>query len=166
MLASGRESDFYFDGRQTALHPEGAWLIGNLFYDLLSDLPQLDAVGGMTLGADPLVTATSVISWTRERPVAAFIVRKSPKGHGTNQYIEGLANLKPGAPVAMLEDVVTTGGSLLTACERVKDAGFNIVAVCTVLDREEGGSEAIAAAGYTLRALFRRKELLELGRRA
>lgn len=65
VLASGRESDFYFDGRQTALHPEGAWLIGNLFYDLLSDLPQLDAVGGMTLGADPLVTATSVISWTR-----------------------------------------------------------------------------------------------------
>lgn len=95
---SGRESDFYFDGRQTALHPEGAWLIGNLFYDLLSDLPQLDAVGGMTLGADPLVTATSVISWTRERPVAAFIVRKSPKGHGTNQYIEGLANLKPARP--------------------------------------------------------------------
>lgn len=166
VLASGRESDFYFDGRQTALHPEGAWLIGNLFYDLLSDLPELDAVGGMTLGADPLVSATSVISWTKERPVAAFIVRKSPKGHGTNQYIEGLANLKPGSPVAMLEDVVTTGGSLLTACERVKDAGFNIVAVCTVLDREEGGREAIDAAGYKLRSLFRRKELLELGRNA
>lgn len=166
VLASGRESDFYFDGRQTALHPEGAWLIGNLFYALLSDLPELDAVGGMTLGADPLVSATSVISWTKERPVAAFIVRKSPKGHGTNQYIEGLANLKPGSPVAMLEDVVTTGGSLLTACERVKDAGFNIVAVCTVLDREEGGREAIDAAGYKLRSLFRRKELLELGRNA
>ena len=166
VLASGRESDFYFDGRQTALHPEGAWLIGNLFYDLLSALPALDAVGGMTLGADPLVTATSVISWTRERPVAAFIVRKSPKGHGTNQYIEGLANLRPGSPVAMLEDVVTTGGSLLTACERVRDAGFNIAAVCTVLDREEGGSDAIEAAGYKLRALFRRKELLELGRTA
>ncbi len=99
VLASGRESDFYFDGRQTALHPEGAWLIGNLFYDLLSDLPKLDAVGGMTLGADPLVSATSVISWTMARPVAAFIVRKNPKGHGTNQYIEGLANLKPGSPV-------------------------------------------------------------------
>ena len=166
VLASGRESDFYFDGRQTALHPEGAWLIGNLFYDLLSDLPKLDAVGGMTLGADPLVSATSVISWTMARPVAAFIVRKNPKGHGTNQYIEGLANLKPGSPVAMLEDVVTTGGSLLTACERVRDAGFNIVAVCTVLDREEGGAEAIEAAGYKLRPLFRRKELLELGRMA
>lgn len=96
VLASGRESDFYFDGRQTALHPEGAWLIGNLFYDLLSDLPALDAVGGMTLGADPLVTATSVISWTRERPVAAFIVRKSPKGHGTEPVYRRLANLRPG----------------------------------------------------------------------
>lgn len=163
-LTSGRKSDFYFDGKQTALHPEGGWLIGHLFNDLLSDLPELEAVGGMTLGADPLVSATSVLSYGTERPLAAFIVRKSPKGHGTNQYLEGLSNLRPGARVAMLEDVVTTGGSLLTACERVKDAGFHIVAVCTVLDREEGGREAVEAAGYSLRSLFTRAELVNLAR--
>lgn len=139
-LTSGRRSDYYFDGKQTALHPEGGWLIGHLFNDLLADVPGLVAVGGMTLGADPLVSATSVISYELKRPLAAFIVRKTPKGHGTMQYLEGLANLTPGAPVAMLEDVVTTGGSLLTACERVREAGFSIAAVCTVLDREEGAA--------------------------
>lgn len=165
-LTSGRKSDFYFDGKQTALHPEGAWLIGHLFNHLLADLPNLGAVGGLTLGADPLVSATSLISYEIKRPLAAFIVRKSPKGHGTNQYLEGLSNLAPGARVAMLEDVVTTGGSLLTACQRVKDAGLEIAAVCTVLDREEGGREAIAAAGYNLLSLFTRTELVQLGRPA
>lgn len=166
VLTSGRRSDYYFDGKQTALHPEGGWLIGHLFNDLLSDVPDLAGVGGMTLGADPLVSATSVVSWERNRPLAAFIVRKSPKGHGTNQYLEGLSNLAPGSPVAMLEDVVTTGGSLLTACDRVREAGLRIVAVCTVLDREEGGREALQAAGYDLRALFRRAELLKLAGKA
>ncbi len=164
-LTSGRKSDYYFDGKQTALHPEGGWLIGHLFNHLLADVPGITAVGGMTLGADPLVSATSVISHELGRPLAAFIVRKSPKGHGTNQYLEGLANLPEGASVAMLEDVVTTGGSLLTACQRVRDAGFSIAAVCTVLDREEGGREAIESAGYSLRALFRRAELLDFARR-
>ena len=111
-------------GKQTALHPEGAFLIGHLFNHLLKDNPSVTAVGGLTLGADPLVTATSVISYQLGRPLPAFIVRKNPKGHGTNQYLEGLSNLQTGKPVAMLEDVVTTGGSLLTACERVKEAGF------------------------------------------
>jgi len=163
VLASGRRSEYYFDCRITALLPEGAWLIGTLFNKLLSDLPVV-GVGGMTLGADPLISATSVISHEMGRPLAGLIVRKEPKGHGTGQYVEGLANFKAGDNVAMLEDVVTTGGSLLKACERVRDAGLNIVAVCSVLDREEGGREAIAAAGYDLRALFTRRELLELGR--
>lgn len=162
-LTSGKKSEYYFDGKQTALHPEGAWLIGHLFNALLADITPLIAVGGMTLGADPLVCATSVVSYSSTRPLAAFIVRKTPKGHGTNEYIEGLANLPKGAPVAMLEDVVTTGGSLLTACERVSEAGFAIKAVCTVLDREEGGAEKLAEAGYPLRRLFLRKELLTFG---
>lgn len=163
-LTSGRKSNFYFDGKQTALHPEGAYLIGHLFNHLLKDNPTITAVGGLTLGADPLVTATSVISYELGRPLPAFIVRKSPKGHGTNQYLEGLSNLQIGKPVAMLEDVVTTGGSLLTACERVKEAGFTIGMLCTVLDREEGGNEAIKEAGYELHSLFRRSELLKLAR--
>lgn len=163
-LTSGRKSDFYFDGKQTALHPEGAWIIGHLFNEMLREMPEITAVGGMTLGADPLVTATSLISYKLGHPLPAFIVRKNPKGHGTNEYLEGLANLKQGQPVAMLEDVVTTGGSLLTACQRVRDAGFPIVMLCTVLDREEGGNEAIEAAGYSLRSLFKRKELVALGK--
>ena len=161
-LTSGRKSDYYFDGKQTALHPEGAFLIGHLFNNMLSEDSSITAIGGLTLGADPLVSATSVISYQLGHPLPAFIVRKTSKGHGTNQYLEGLVNLKPGQPVAMLEDVVTTGGSLLTACERVREAGFPIVMLCTLLDREEGGNEAIAQAGYSLRSLFRRKELLEL----
>lgn len=164
ILTSGRKSDFYFDGKQTALHPEGAYLIGHLFNNLLKKNSSITAVGGLTLGADPLVTATSVISYQLGRPLPAFIVRKSPKGHGTNQYLEGLSNLQLGKPVAMLEDVVTTGGSLLTACERVKEAGFTIGMLCTVLDREEGGNEAIKEAGYELHSLFKRSELLALAR--
>ena len=161
-LTSGRKSDYYFDGKQTALHPEGAFLIGHLFNEMLSKDQSITAIGGLTLGADPLVSATSVISYQLGRPLPAFIVRKNSKGHGTNQFLEGLANLKQGQPVAMLEDVVTTGGSLLTACERVRDAGFPIVMLCTLLDREEGGNEAITQAGYSLQSLFHRKELLEL----
>jgi orotate phosphoribosyltransferase len=124
----------------------------------------IKGIGGMTLGADPLISATTVISHEKGRPLAGLIVRKESKGHGTNQYVEGLSNFKPGDPVAMVEDVVTTGGSLLKACERVKDAGLNVVAVCTVLDRGEGGREAIEAAGYQLRALFTRPELVELAK--
>lgn len=167
-LTSGRKSNFYFDGKQTALHPEGSYLIGHLFNAMLSEAglgnKEVTAIGGLTLGADPLVSATSLISYQLGRPMPAFIIRKSPKGHGTNQYIEGLSNLQIGKPVVLLEDVVTTGGSLLTACERVKDAGFPIAMLCTLLDREEGGNEAIIAAGYSLRSLFRRTELVQLAK--
>lgn len=163
VLASGRRSDYYFDCRVTALSAEGSWLIGSLFNDLLADLA-VRGVGGMTLGADPLVSATTVISWERGRPLHGLLVRKEAKGHGTGQFVEGLGNFAPGDSVAMLEDVVTTGGSLLKACERVRDAGLDIAAVCAILDREEGGREAIAEAGYNLLALFTRKELVELAR--
>ncbi len=157
-LASGRKSDFYFDCRITALHPEGSWLIGQLFTELLADLP-IVGVGGMTLGADPLISATTVISYEKQKPLAGLIVRKEAKGHGTGQYVEGLANFQAGDKVAMLEDVVTTGGSLLKACERVEAAGLEVAVVCTVLDRGEGGREVINAAGYELRSLFTRTEL-------
>ncbi len=164
-LASGKKSSYYFDGRQTALNPKGSWLIGNLFNHLLKDVPNLNAVGGMTLGADPLVTATSLIGFEKGKDIAAFIVRKEAKGHGTGNYIEGLGNIPKGSRVAMLEDVVTTGGSLLKACERVKDAGLEIVAVAAILDREEGGKEKIQEAGYNLLSLFTRSELVELAKK-
>lgn len=164
-LASGKKSEYYFDCRQTALHPEGSWLIGQLFVDLISKLEnatEITGVGGMTLGADPLVAATAVISHEKGCPLPALIVRKKAKGHGTGQYVEGLANFSQGDTVIMLEDVVTTGGSVLTAAERIKDAGLNVSDICVVLDREEGGREALKEKGYELHAIFTRKELKEL----
>lgn len=163
ILASGKRSEYYFDCRQTALHPEGAWLIGSLFFDLIKDMP-ICGVGGMTLGSDPLITATSLISYEKGRPLNGFIVRKESKGHGTDQYIEGLANFQPGDAVVLLEDVVTTGGSILVACERAEAVGLKVVQICSVLDREEGGREKLAAAGYSLSALFNRRELLAVGK--
>ena len=163
-LASGKKSDYYFDCRQTSLHPEGAWLIGSLFAEMLSDLDVV-AVGGMTMGADPLITATSVASHLKGgTPLAGLIVRKAVKDHGTGRYIEGLANVKAGDKVAMLEDVVSTGGSVLQACDRVHDAGLDVAVICCVLDRGEGGREKLLEAGYQVRAIFTRQELVSLAR--
>lgn len=160
-LSSGITSNYYFDCRQTALHPEGSWLIGNLFNKLLAD-QNITAIGGMTLGADPLISATTVISYELKRPLAGLIVRKESKSYGTSQFVEGTANIKLGDQVAMVEDVITTGNSLLLACERVKDLGLTISILCTILDREEGGKETIQNAGYELRSLFTRNELIAL----
>lgn len=163
VLASGRRSDYYFDCRVTALHAEGAWLIGTLFNDMLKGL-DIKGVGGMTMGADPLVSATTVISHEQGRPLHGLLVRKEAKGHGTGQFVEGLGNFSAGDSVAMLEDVVTTGGSLLKACDRVRAADLSIAVVCAILDREEGGREKLQEAGYDLLALFTRKELVDLAR--
>ena len=168
LLASGRRSDYYFDCRVTALHAEGAELIGNLFFEAVSEIiasgTPVKGVGGMTMGADPLVSATTVVSSQKGQPLNGLLVRKESKGHGTNQFVEGLANFEAGDPVVVLEDVVTTGGSLLKACQRIESAGLKIVAVCCILDREEGGREKLKEAGYELKALFTRRELLEHAR--
>jgi orotate phosphoribosyltransferase len=168
LLASGRRSDYYFDCRVTALHAEGAELIGNLFFEAVSEIiasgTPVKGVGGMTMGADPLVSATTVVSSQQGKPLNGLLVRKESKGHGTNQFVEGLANFETGDPVVVLEDVVTTGGSLLKACQRIEAAGLKIVAVCCILDREEGGREKLKEAGYELKALFTRRELLEHAR--
>jgi orotate phosphoribosyltransferase len=160
-LSSGRESDFYIDGKQTTLDAEGAFLCGRLLYELIKrEGLNIGAVGGMTLGADPLVTAVSIVSYLEGSPLPAFIVRKEPKSHGTENYIEGRKNLAEGTSVALLEDVVTTGGTLLQVIERVKAQGFNVGLVATVVDRQEGGSEALAAEGFTLLSVFTREQLL------
>ncbi len=160
-LTSGKESDFYIDGKQTTLDPEGAYLCGVLLYDLIgSSGVDINGVGGMTLGADPLVTAVSIVSYLEQGPLPAFIVRKEPKSHGTENYIEGKGNLPAGARVALLEDVVTTGGTLLQVIERVQSQGFEVGLIATVVDRQEGGVEALAAKGYALLSVFTREELL------
>jgi len=160
-LTSGRTSDFYIDCKQTTLDAEGAWLCGRLLYEFLrQEAKPIEAVGGMTLGADPLVTAVSIVSYLEKAPIPAFIVRKEAKGHGTGNFIEGKSNLEPGCRVALLEDVVTTGGTLLKVIERVEAEGFHVGLVATVVDREEGGAETLQQAGYPLKALFTRTQLV------
>ena len=160
-LTSGKTSDFYIDGKQTTLDAEGGYLCGKLLFELIStEQDEIQAVGGMTLGADPLVTAVSVVSFLEQAPIPAFIVRKEAKGHGTGNYIEGLKNLPEGGRVALIEDVVTTGGTLLKVIERVEAAGFSVGLVVTVVDRQEGGAENLARAGYPLKALFTREALM------
>lgn len=160
-LTSGRTSDFYVDGKQTTLDAEGAALCGRLLFRIIREHPEpLRAVGGMTLGADPLVTAVSLTSYLEGAPIPAFIVRKEAKGHGTGAFIEGKNNIPPGALVAVVEDVVTTGGTLLKVIDRVEAEGFRVGLAVTVVDREEGGAEAVAARGCAFRALFTRSRLL------
>lgn len=160
-LSSGRESDFYIDGKQTTLDAEGAYLCGKLLYDMICEKGNnVTGVGGMTLGADPLVTAVSIVSYLEGKSLPAFIVRKEPKSHGTENYLEGRENLPEGASVALLEDVVTTGGTLLQVIDRVETQGFKVGLVATIVDRQEGGKEALGAKGYELHALFTREELL------
>ena len=160
-LTSGKTSDFYIDGKQTTMSAEGAYLCGKLLFDLIrAEKTPIQAVGGMTLGADPLVTAVSVVSYLEQAPIPAFIVRKEAKGHGTGNYIEGLKNMPAGCTVALIEDVVTTGGTLLKVIERVEAQGFKVGLVATVVEREEGGVEQLARAGYRLKAIFTRTELL------
>ncbi len=159
-LASGRKSKFYVDIKTTALHPEGAALIGELAYLQLAQLkPPIEAVGGLTLGADPIGTSVSLAAYRAGVQWPAFIVRKESKGHGTGRYIEGIDNLKPGARVCVLEDVVTTGESGLKAVQRLRDAGFKPVLILAVLDRQEGGEAAIRSAGLDFIALTRLSEL-------
>jgi orotate phosphoribosyltransferase len=160
-LTSGKTSDFYIDGKQTTLSAEGAYLCGKLLLELINQSSEpIEAVGGMTLGADPLVTAVSMVSFLEEKPIPAFIVRKEAKGHGTGNYIEGLKNMPAGCSVALLEDVVTTGGTLLKVIERVESQGFKVGLVATVVERQEGGVAVLAEAGYTLKSIFTREELL------
>ncbi len=159
-LASGRESDFYFDGKQTTLHPEGGYLTGKLFFQAIRDVAGIEGVGGLTLGADPIATATSVVSFLEGQPIPAFIIRKEPKGHGTGAWLEGRKNFRPGAQVVIVEDVVTTGGSSMKAVRRAEEEGLKVLGIVALVEREEGGRENIEKEGYWLKAIFTKSEIL------
>jgi orotate phosphoribosyltransferase len=161
VLSSGKESDFYIDCKRTALLAEGHFLIGRLLLQaILRDAPQAAGVGGLTLGADPLASAVSLTGYLSGHPLPAFIVRKEPKGHGTGQWIEGLSGMGPGASVAIVEDVVTTGASTLKAIERAQQEGLKVLGAFALVDRLEGGREAVEAAGHRLFTLFTRKDFI------
>ncbi|MBI3804887.1 MAG: orotate phosphoribosyltransferase [Nitrospirae bacterium] len=160
-LTSGKMSSFYIDCKKVSLDPEGAFLIGEQIFDRIKTLP-VDGIGGMTLGADPIATAVSLISFLKNRPIPAFIVRKEPKGHGSEQQIEG--TLPANAKVVVVEDVVTTGGSTLRTIEVLRKAGHSILKVITLIDRKEGGAEIIGSEGIGFESLFTIDDLMRLVR--
>jgi orotate phosphoribosyltransferase len=164
VLSSGKESDFYIDCKATALTAEGHFLIGRLFQQLIwKHAPESVGAGGLTLGADPLASAVSLSSYLAGRPLAAFIIRKEPKGHGTGAWMEGRGQFKDGDPVAVLEDVVTTGASTLKAIERVQLEGLKPLAAFALVDRLDGGREAVEATGAKLYTLFTRHDFIPEG---
>lgn len=151
-LSSGRKSTYYFDGRLISLDPEGAYLLGHALLPILTDAG-VRAVGGPTLGADPIVAAVATASWQQGTPIPAFIVRKEAKGYGTGQMIEG--PLPPqGTSVAIVDDACTTGGSLFHAIDAAEEAGYEVGLVLAALDRNEGGSDAIRQRGYPFASLL------------
>lgn len=159
VLSSGKESDFYIDCKRTALTAEGHYLIGRLLLEQIRRLcPQANGVGGLTLGADPLASAVSLSSFLAGAPISAFIVRKEPKGHGTGQWLERPADLGAGSIVAIVEDVVTTGASTLKAIERTQAEGLVVGGVFSLVDRLEGGRQAVEASGHKLVSLFDRAD--------
>ncbi|MBL15575.1 MAG: orotate phosphoribosyltransferase [Chloroflexi bacterium] len=150
-LTSGKKSSYYFDGRLLSLDPEGAHLISQALLPLLNKAGA-KAIGGTTLGADPMVATVALASHLQGGPIPAFIVRKENKSHGMKQNIEG--PLEPGSKVAIVDDVCTTGGSLFHAIEAAEEAGCTVVKVVSLLDRNEGGSEEMRKRGYDFSALL------------
>ena len=156
VLSSGQRSSYYINGKQVTLHPQGALALARLLLPLLPEDTQ--AVAGLTLGADPIVSAVSVVSVYENRAIPALIIRKEAKGHGTMAYIEG-PSLPPGAKVVVLEDVVTTGKSALKAVERLQAAGYTVDRVISLIDRLQGGGELYQSVGLQFVALFTIEDL-------
>ena len=158
-LASGRTSNYYFNCKPTTLDPEGMYLIGNILFEMLSD-SDVDAAGGLTLGADPIANALSLISYERGKPIKSFVVRKDVKGHGTKSAIEG--DIHPGEKVVIIDDVITTSGSTITAIEIAREAGLTIDRVIVLIDREEGGKESIEKYISRVDAILTRSEIMDI----
>ncbi len=161
VLASGRTSKYYFNCKPTTLDPEAMNLIGEIVFAMLAG-EDVSAAGGLTLGADPIANALSVISFQKGKPIKSFIVRKDVKGHGTKSAIEG--DVAPGERVVIIDDVITTGGSTITAIDQARQAGLAVARVICLVDREEGGRENIEAQGLAGRvdAVLTRTEIMAL----
>lgn len=160
-LASGRQSSLYIDARITTMSPDGLALIGPLGMELIGDTGwTVDSIGGLTMGADPIACAISYASATSATPLRAFTVRKEPKAHGTGKLIEG--PFQPGDRVVVIEDTITTGGSAQKAIAAVRAANGIVVGVLALVDREEGGREALEAGGVRVVSLARASEIVQL----
>ena len=158
-LASGKQSNYYFNCKPTTLDPEGMNLIGAIIFDMLKNT-DITAAGGLTLGADPIANALSVISYQKGKPIKSFIVRKDIKDHGTKCAIEG--NVVPGEKIVIIDDVITTGGSTITAIEQARKSGLKVEMVITLIDREEGGRENILKYVDNIKNVLTRTEIMKL----
>ena len=159
VLTSGKKSSYYLDCRTTTLNPRGALLTARLMLRAIRDNGiKADAIGGLTLGAGPIAAAVAVVSEVEKTPLPAFIVRKEAKKHGARRQIEGWSG-SPGSPVIIVDDVCTSGGSILEACEKVEAEGYKVAATMVVVDREEGGTEAIRSR-YLFYPIFTARDLL------
>jgi orotate phosphoribosyltransferase len=156
LLSSGQRSTYYINGKQITLHPQGGLATGRILLPLIPS--ETSAVAGLTLGADPIVTATSVVAAYEGRSLAALIVRKEAKGHGTQAYIEG-PTLPENSPVVVLEDVVTTGQSAMKAVDRLREAGYQVEEVISLVDRQQGGAEFYQQQGLKFKAVFTIQDL-------
>ncbi len=157
-LTSGQKSNYYFNCKATSLDPQGMLLIGNVFFERIKDL-RVDAIGGLTMGADPIAIATSLISSQKGQSVKAFCIRKEPKKHGLKLWIEG--NLNENDNAVIVEDVISTGGSTIKAIQRTKEYNVNVVLVLALIDREEGGRETIEEAGIPVESIFTKTDIME-----
>src|SRR5919106_4875797 len=155
-LTSGRKSDYYIDGKQTTLRSRGAYLVARFILEELQGT-EVDAIGGPTLGADPVIGAVVALAALENIPLIGFIVRQEAKGHGTQRLIEG--PLQAGMRVAVFDDTVTTGGSLKHAIDQVEAAQCIVVKVFAIVDRQEGARQSFAQLGYPFQALFSMDEL-------
>jgi orotate phosphoribosyltransferase len=157
-LASGRMSNFYIDCRKVTHNAEGKYLIGNIIFNMIRDIP-IDAIGGLTLGADPIAAAVAYTAFLNKKLVHSFVVRKEQKEHGLKKLIEG--DVQAGDRVVIVDDVITTGGSTIKAITAAQAEGLEVVQVIVVVDREEGGREEITRYISTLEAIFTKTELLD-----
>jgi len=155
-LSSGKKSNFYIDARISTLFPESAFLIGEIMFEILQKY-KIDAVGGYSIGADPIVSSIAVISHIKGKPIPAFIIRKEEKAHGRGKAIEG--NFSEGMKVAVVDDVITTGGSILKGINKVKELGGEALVALSVIDREEGGSQKIKDMGIDFYSIFNLQNL-------
>ncbi|MEA1924737.1 MAG: orotate phosphoribosyltransferase [Candidatus Altiarchaeota archaeon] len=155
-LSSGKKSSYYIDCRRVTLDPEGAYLVAKILLDMFHK-EGIDAVGGLTLGADPILGALAAVSFLEGKPIPTFIVRKTSKKHGTKKTIEGC--LKEGSQVAVVDDVATTGNSLMQVIDVVENRDCEVKKVVVIVDREEGAKKTIAGCGYALESIFSRREL-------
>ncbi len=156
VLSSGKVSNYYLDGRVITLTPEGAYLVGNIILDSIKD-KKIDAIGGPTLGADPIVGAVAALSHFRGIPLKTFIVRKAAKAHGMQRQIEG-PQLKKGERVILVDDVVTTGKALIEAKAALDNIGVKAIKAYVIVDREEGAAKNLAKAGLKLESIFKIKD--------